>query len=135
MLLWQLSPPSSNETNMTTTYALPQDQHLLLRRSKIRQRSWRPSNAYMELVRVRVSMWCRIMGICVELCSVVMGCAPGSVIPPLQNTHSNRRTTNGAMADDLVWIIILNFGDHLLTRDHCRLIHIKQYLGRQGGRG
>lgn len=51
---------------MTTAYALPQDQHLLLRRSKIRQRSWRPSNAYMELVRVRVSMWCRIMGICVE---------------------------------------------------------------------
>lgn len=37
-----------------------------------------------------------------SLCSVVMGCAPGSVIPPLQNTHSNRRTTNGAMADDLV---------------------------------
>lgn len=69
-----------------------------------------------------------------SLCSVVMGCAPGSVIPPLQNTHSNRRTTNGAMADDLVWIIIMNFGDHLLTRDHCRLIHIKQYLGRQGGR-
>lgn len=59
-----------------------------------------------------------------SLCSVVMGCAPGSVIPPLQNTHSNRRTTNGAMADDLVWIIIMNFGDHLLTRDHCRLIHI-----------
>lgn len=37
-----------------------------------------------------------------SLCSVVMGGAPGSVIPPLQNTHSNRRTTNGAMADGLV---------------------------------
>lgn len=34
--------------------------------------------------------------------SVVMVCAPGSVIPSLQNTHINRRTTIGTMADGLV---------------------------------